>query len=408
MINESKINKQLLNVKNLEIQKNTLCKSTNSIVADAIDNKTQTIQPEHLISLIKSSFNLTEQEAVTIEFEKPEHGCGLINNNFFIKIVQADGETKRIGFLRFDNADILLVKDYQLELELLRMTSNSCLGPKLLFETSNGFCTKCINGRNLSDNAFKTKVPFKLAIEAIGKFGYLSKNLMSEFCDQSGLITRAEAIIASLDLESNKFIKLLGINTQELSNYLDLVKKIDSKYFMRREEMTIIHGDAHPHNLLFSGLDGASNQDIINNPGVLESKENLKCWLIDFELASQASFVYELASMNYLITSFPCNSDLVNDEYSHVSSYVYRYLSEFQPGVTQTTEYVDDIIRRLPYAMLNFSLTNVVVQIQIATTKSDSPAFDHEMILKGEFESFKKLYFKIFGERSCTQALSLN
>jgi len=408
MINESKINKQLLNAKNSAIQKNSSCKSTNSIVADAIDNKTQTIQPEHLISLIKSSFDLTEQEALTIEFEKPGHGCGIINDNFFIKIVQANGETKRIGFLRFDNADIILEKDHHLELELLRMTSNACLGPKLLFETSNGFCTKFINGRNLSDNALKTKVPFDLAIEALGKFGYLSKNHTSEFCDQSGLITRAETIIASLDQESDKFIKVLGTSAQELSNYIDLIKKIDSKYFMRREEMTIIHGDAHPHNLLFSGLDGASNQDIINNPDILESKENLKCWLIDFELASQASFVYDLASMNYLITNFPCNADLVNDEYSHVSSYVYRYLSEFQPGVTQTKEYVDDIIRRLPYAMLNFSLTNVIVLIQIFTTKSDSPAPDHEMVLKGEFESFKKLYFKIFGERSCTQALSLN
>ena len=69
MINESKINTQLLNAKNSAIQINTSCKSTNSIVADAIDNKTQTIQPEHLISLIKSSFDLTEQEALTIEFE---------------------------------------------------------------------------------------------------------------------------------------------------------------------------------------------------------------------------------------------------------------------------------------------------------------------------------------------------
>ena len=69
MINESNINKQLLNVKNSAIQKNDSCKSTNSIVADAIDNKTQSVQHEHLISLIKSSFDLTEQEAVTIEFE---------------------------------------------------------------------------------------------------------------------------------------------------------------------------------------------------------------------------------------------------------------------------------------------------------------------------------------------------
>ena len=90
--------------------------------------------------------------------------------------MQANGETKRIGFLRFDNADIILEKDHQLELELLRMTSNACLGPKLLFETSNGFCTEFINGRNLSDNALKTKVPFDLAIETIGKFGYLSKS----------------------------------------------------------------------------------------------------------------------------------------------------------------------------------------------------------------------------------------
>ena len=69
MINESNTNKQLLNDKNSAIQKNSSCKSTNSIVADAIDKKTQSVQHEHLISLIKSSFDLTEQEAVTIEFE---------------------------------------------------------------------------------------------------------------------------------------------------------------------------------------------------------------------------------------------------------------------------------------------------------------------------------------------------
>ena len=83
---------------------------------------------------------------------------------------------------------------------------------------------------------------------------------------------------------------------------IDFLEKIDKKVFSKPNmHYVCIHGDTNPTNLLFNGFSAEESVDYDK-----VSKKG-QCKLIDYELAVDAPYVYELASFFYVISSFPRN-----------------------------------------------------------------------------------------------------
>jgi len=353
-----------------------------------------------LKELVKTTFKF--DESIKIGFEMPKHGCGVLNNNFFITAQYETEDPIRIAFLR-ENMKILPGINREKEMELMKKAYLEKIAPKVLFETINGFSTIYLDGKNLSTIAFQTKSVNEIALQTLGRFGKINKKKKINSPPNSGLIQRLEGMLNSFDLEDSVGLKTLDLTPSCLQNLLKLAKNLDRKFFCDPNETTIIHGDAHTHNYIFTGLNNLSNDDIIRLGPNLDTS-NIKCWLIDYEMATEASYVYDFSLFMYLGTGYPSNCDLVNTDKDFLVEKLKIYLDSLGENYDQLK--LNGIIDRYPYCILICSLVNFMQQITISQSLKNS-GFDFTDIARREFKGFKSQYKRVFSTKSIEEAIDM-
>ena len=199
------------------------------------------------------------------------------------------------------------------------------------------------------------------------------------------------------------------LSKEKVNETIDFLEHIDSKLFTKSStQFACIHGDPHNGNLLFSGFDVSNgiDEDEVTKSG--------KCTLIDYELAFDAPYVYELAGFFYSNTSYPRK---YAEEYMRDKNYqrciIKTYLESFRktwneenplkvkmPKVMEKD--VEEFLKLMPYATLIYSYLMVMIQIEYFSSSKTS--VDPRETLRCEYESFRKVYSEIFGDKSLKDA----
>ena len=95
-------------------------------------------------------------------------------------------------------------------------------------------------------------------------------------------------------------------------------------------EKSINHGDTNPTNILFTNLSDVKD---FQNLGEAEfTKRCPRAFLIDFELAAECSFIYDLAAQFYLTCDYPRNFSVFHEHNPHMESVSRTFLKAFYEG----------------------------------------------------------------------------
>ena len=215
--------------------------------------------------------------------------------------------------------------------------------------------------------------------------------------DYSGPIKRIEKTLAYLSIENQEFLESQNLDQTSIDSFLDLFKKIDANLFSVPSERIIIHADCHKNNFLFTGLDQLSDLEITQNHGTLTKSDGIRCYILDFELAMEASFIYEIAAFTFFHGGYPNCYEKIPKSPTILRKILTTYLKHL--GMECTQDQAENYVSKIPYATLIFSFMDALTQLEL-NEKVGSP--DSKFINSAAMGliSFRKQYYALFGENS--------
>jgi len=357
---------------------------------------------EHLEDQIKTSLGIQDDEDVKLGVEQIEaHRRGATNRNYIIYSKNLKtGQITRVAVMRQFRENLTTFVSVKAEIDAIKLAASHSISPKFLCEIPNGFCTQYLKYKSLKPRSIRRTDISLLVVSAIASFNKLTKSNSFDYSRPSMIIDELYKKIKLLNKSHDKGLARINRTRQRLLETAQFLADVDRLAISSGQDRIIAHLDTNSTNLLFTGLKNFNDPQADDS---FEELENAKCWLIDYGLICEASYVYEFASFLYLSAEYPRMFDKCRRDPAYLTTTAKLYLKIFDEDYSESS--VESFLRRVEYAMLVFSFRTLLIQIDFYCHIQPS-VYDFEKTVLSERDFFDRQYKRLFGQMSFSEALA--